>query len=187
MATIDISAEEPQQQGTGKVWDRAATTSRALKILIVIAAAIVFANVVVGNPVVLFANATASLVGPWAPQSLTGDEIALFRKATYQAETVPSGPDIEALAKQFQAWAAEVDARAQVKLPGQPAKDLRASVVQKTKSVQVQRHNRPEHKARPAVRRTKHARRQMRREQYALVHDWFAPARWRDRHFGWLY
>jgi hypothetical protein len=183
MATIDIFAEETQQKGIGKVWDGAATMSRVLKVLFVIAAVIVLANVVLENPVVLFANATATLVGPWAPQSLTGDEIALLRKA--KTETALSEPEVEALAKQFQAWASEVDARAKVQLPAQPAKDLRASVVKKTKLAQVHRHNRLEHEARAAVRRTKHGRRHMRHEQYVLADDWFA--RWSERHFGRLY
>lgn len=181
MATIDISAEEPQQQGIGKVWDRAATTSRALKVLFVIAAVIVFANVVVGNPVVLFANATASLVGPWAPQSLTSEEIALLRKSTYQTEPALSGSEVEALARQFQAWAAEVDARAQVQLPGQPpAKDLGAQV----RAPQTHGHIRPAHTRRGDLRHPKNARRQATRHQYALAYEWLEPIDWSER-FGW--
>jgi hypothetical protein len=67
-------AEEPEPPDTGKVWDRAAVSSRILKtsILFVTAAAIGFAILSVGNPIVLFANATAPLVGISAPQSGTG-------------------------------------------------------------------------------------------------------------------
>jgi hypothetical protein len=184
MATVDNSAENPQQHRVGKVWDRAAITSRALRILFVIAAVIISANVVAGNPMVLFANATASLVGPWEPESLKGDEIALLRKA--RTETALSGPEVEALTEQFQTWAAEVDARAHVQLPAQRAKDIRASVAKKTKLAQVSGHNRLGHQARAMVRRTKHARRHVRHGQYVLADDWWF-ARWSERQFGGLY
>jgi hypothetical protein len=152
---LSDQAEEPEQPGIGKAWDRAVNSSRILKtsILVVTAAAIVFAILSVGNPIVLFANATASLVGTSAPQSGTGqqfqawaakrdaraqtptiqstagaqavpptardaptrDEIAAaFRTAT-QDQTEISQPPAEALFKQFQAWAAEQDARAEVR------------------------------------------------------------------------
>ena len=86
---LSDQAEEPEQPGIGKAWDRAVIASRILKtsISVVTAAAIVFAILSVGNPIVLFANATASLVGTSAPQSGTG--------------------------QQFQAWAAKQDARGQ--------------------------------------------------------------------------
>ena len=86
---LSDQAEEPEQPGIGKAWDRAVIASRILKtsISVVTAAAIVFAILSVGNPVELFANATASLVGTSAPQSGTG--------------------------QLFQAWAAKQDARGQ--------------------------------------------------------------------------
>jgi hypothetical protein len=85
---LSDQAEEPEQPGIGKAWDRAVISSRILKtsILVVTAAAIVFAIPSVGNPIVL-ANAKASLLGTSAPQSGTG--------------------------QLFQAWAADQDARAQ--------------------------------------------------------------------------
>jgi hypothetical protein len=134
-------AEEPEPPGIGKAWDRAVISSRILKtgILVVTAAAIVFAIVSVGNPIALFANATASLVGIPAPQSGTGqsmpaiqstasaqalppaaavtptrDEIAAAFKTAHQSQTEIQ-PPAEALFKQFQAWAAEQNARAQVR------------------------------------------------------------------------
>jgi hypothetical protein len=149
---LSDQAEEPEQPGIGKAWDRAVIASRILKtsILVVTAAAIVFA--MVKNPIVLFANATASLVGTSAPQSGTGqlfqawaakqdaraqtptiqstagaqalpptasdaptrDEIAAAFKTATQDQTEISQPPAEAF-RQFQAWAAEQDARAQVR------------------------------------------------------------------------
>jgi hypothetical protein len=135
-------AEEPEQPGIGKAWDRAVISSRILKtsILAVTATAIVFAILLVGNPIALFASATASLVGISAPQSGTGqstpaiqstasaqalppaardaptrDEIAAAFKTAHQSQTEIRQPPAEALFKQFQAWAAEQNARAQVR------------------------------------------------------------------------
>src|SRR5712672_986995 len=147
MATNDLiplflsdQTEEPQQPGIGKAWDRAAISSRILttSILVVTAAAIVFA-ILVGNPIALLANATASLVGtsasqddtqsmptiqstadaqalpPTASEAPTGEEIAAAFKTAIQSETEIREPTAEALLKQFQAWAAEEDAQAQVR------------------------------------------------------------------------
>ncbi len=96
-------AEEPEQQpGIGKAWDRA--------VLVVTAAAIVFAALFVGNPLAIFANSTASLVAtsalqdgttqsmpviqstadaqaPTAREVPTGDEIAAAFKTAYQSQT----------------------------------------------------------------------------------------------------
>jgi hypothetical protein len=133
-------AEEREPPATGKVWYRAAISSRNLKtiILVVTAAAIVFAILAAGNPIALFANATASLVGISAPQSGTGlstpavqstssaqaspaardapsraEIVAAFNNA-HQSQAEIRQPPAEALLKQFQAWATEQDARAQV-------------------------------------------------------------------------
>ena len=83
-------AEEPEQPGIGKAWDRAAVSSRNLKtsILVVTAAVIVFAILSVGNPIVLFANATASLVGTTAPQSGTGQSTPTIQ-STASAQALP--------------------------------------------------------------------------------------------------
>jgi hypothetical protein len=136
---LSDQTEEPDQSGIGKAWNRAVISSRTLKtsILVVVAAAIVFAVLLVGNPIVLFANATASLVGfqawaakqdaraqtptiaaqalpPTAREAPTRDEIAAALKAATQDQTEISHPPAEALFKEFQAWAAEQDGRAQV-------------------------------------------------------------------------
>ena len=181
MAIFYFSAEQPEQRGIG-IWDRATTVSQTLKVLFAIAAAIIIANFVAGNPLVLLANATASVVGQPAPQPLTSDEIALFRKATYQTEPELSRAEVHALATRFQAWAAEADAREQV----QPAKDLRTAIVTQPKSAQIN-HRRPQHKARSAVHHTKHAGRHKRQKQYAQALDWFAPTNWSVRHSVWFF
>src|SRR6266850_6766893 len=148
--------EEPEQPVIGKAWDIAAISSRILKtsILVVTAAAIVFAIRLVGNPLVLFTNTTASLVATSAPQdgaqsmptiqstadaqalpptaseAPMGEEIAAAFKNAFQSETEIREPPAEALLKQFQAWAAEEDAQAQVRPEQheQPVQDAQAQV-----------------------------------------------------------
>jgi len=214
---LSVQTEEPEQPGIGKAWDRAAISSRILptSILVVTAAAIVFA-ILVGNPIALLANVTASLVGtsasqddtqsmptiqstadaqalpPSASEAPTGEEIAAAFKTAIQSETEIREPTAEALLKQFQAWAAEEDAQAQVRpeqheQPVQDAQaqvqDDQAQVVQNARAqvrpVQKHRHIRPvhnaraeirpEHNARAKVRPVQNARAQMRREQNARV------------------
>jgi len=163
MATSDLipfvlsdQTEEPEQPG--KAWDRAVIAPRILKtgILFVTAAAIVFAVLSEGTPSVLFANATAFLVGTPAPQdgtgqsmptiqptanaqalpptaseAPTGEEIAAAFKTASQSETEIRQPPAEALLKQFQAWAAEEDAQVrpeQHEQPVQPVHDAQAQV-----------------------------------------------------------
>jgi hypothetical protein len=169
--------EEPEQPVIGKAWHRAAISSRILKmsILVVTAAAIVFAIRLVGNPLVRFTNATASLVGTSAPQdgaqstptiqstadaqalpptaseAPTGEEIAAASNIAYQSHTENPQPAADGLFKEYQAWAAEEDARTQVRpvqkqvRPVQnaraevgPARTARAKVV-KTARAQVRR------------------------------------------------
>src|ERR1700730_18083467 len=163
---LSVHAEEPQQVGILKAWDRAVTASQIMKmsILVVTTAGIVFAVLSVENPIVL-ANATASLVGISAPQdgtqsmpkiqstadapallptaseAPTGDEIAAAFKTPNQSQTEISQPPAEALLKQFQAWAAEKDARAEVR----PVKNARE-------------HVRSEHNVRAQVRRVHNER-----------------------------
>src|ERR1700676_3441831 len=143
---LSVHAEEPQQVGILKAWDRAVTASQIMKmsILVVTTAGIVFAVLSVENPIVL-ANATASLVGTSAPQdgtqsmpkiqstadapallptaseAPTGDEIAAAFKTANQSQTEISQPPAEALLKQFQAWAAEEDTRDEITGAIEPA------------------------------------------------------------------
>ena len=171
--------EELEQPVIGKAWHRAAISSRILKtsILVVTAAAIVFAIRLVGNPLVRFTNATASLVGTSAPQdgaqstptiqstadaqalpptareAPTGAEIAAAFNSAYQSQTENPQPAADGLFKEYQAWAAEEDARTQVR-PVQkqvrPVQNARAEVG-------------PARTARAKV--VKNARAQVRREQ----------------------
>jgi hypothetical protein len=152
MATDDlislrpVHAEEPQQVGILKAWDRAVTASQIMKmsILVVTTAGIVFAVLSVENPIVL-ANVTASLVGTSAPQdgtrsmpkiqstadatalpptaseASTGGEIAAAFKTANQSQTEISQPPAEALLKQFQAWAAEEETRDEITGAIEPA------------------------------------------------------------------
>jgi hypothetical protein len=145
--------EEPEQPVIGKAWHRAAISSRILKtsILVVTAAAIVFAVLSKGNPLVRFTNATASLVGTSAPQdgaqstptiqstadaqalpptareAPTGAEIAAAFNSAYQSQTENPQPPAEAVFKQFQAWAAEEDAQVR---PVQSVQDAQQPQVQ---------------------------------------------------------
>jgi hypothetical protein len=193
-------AEKTEQPDIGKVWDRAVVSSRILKtsILVVTATAIGIAILSVGNPVALLANATASLVGtsasqddaqsmptiqstadaqvlpPTASDAPTGEEIAAASKTASQSETEIRQPPAEALLKQFQAWAAEEEAQAQVR-PEQPVQDAQAQVrddqsevVQnapaQVRPVQKHRHIRPVHNARAEIRPEHNARAKVRRE-----------------------
>jgi hypothetical protein len=175
--------EEPEQPVIGKAWHRAAISSRILKtsILVVTAAAIVFAIRLVGNPLVRFTNTTASLVATSAPQdgaqsmptiqstadaqalpptaseAPTGEEIAAASNIAYQSHTENPQPAADGLFKEYQAWAAEEDARTQVR-PEQkqvrPVQNARAEVG-------------PARTARAKV--VKNARAQVRREQNVRV------------------
>jgi len=145
--------EEPEQPVIGKAWHRAAISSRILKtsILVVTAAAILFAVLSKGNPLVRFTNATASLVGTSAPHDVTqstptiqstagaqalpptarevptGAEIAAAFNSVYQSQTENPQPPAEAVFKQFQAWAAEEDAQVR---PVQSVQDAQQPQVQ---------------------------------------------------------
>jgi flagellar biosynthesis GTPase FlhF len=183
--------EEHDQPGIAK--DRAVLSSRTVKtsILIVTAAAIVFAILSVGNPLVLFENATASLFARSAPQNGTGqsmpiiqstadtqplpptaseaprgDEMATTLKTADQSQTEIRLPSAEVLLNQFQAWAGEEDALAQVR-PVQPVQDAQAQVVQiapeQVRPVQKQRQVRPVQNVRAKI--VKNARAQLRRER----------------------
>src|SRR5450755_1367953 len=82
--------EEPEQPVIGKAWHRAAISSRILKtsILVVTAAAIVFAIRLVGNPLVLFTNAPASLVATSAPQDGAGQSMPIGQ-STADVQALP--------------------------------------------------------------------------------------------------
>jgi hypothetical protein len=201
-------ADEPEQQGIGKAWDRVAViSSRVLKasILVATATAIGIAILSMGNPGTLVAYVTASLVDksalqpgtdqstptiqstadaqalpPTAKNAPTRDEIAAASEPAGQSQTENSEPPSEALFRQFQAWAAEKDAQAQVG-PVQHVQDATAQVVQNApaqvaenaraplRPMQKHRHVRPVHSARAEIRPVHNPRKKVRREQNARV------------------
>ena len=192
-------AEESEQPEIGKAWDTAVISSRILKasILGATAAAIVFAILSVGNPVLLFANAAAFLVATSAPQDSTdhstpiihstagaqalpptaseaptGDETAATVGTADQKQTEIRQPPAETLLSQFQAWAANEDARAKVR-PVQPVQDAQSQPVQdarpQIRPVQRHRQLRRVQDARAEIRAEKNLRAKVRRKHYARV------------------
>jgi hypothetical protein len=148
-------AEEPEQPAIRKAWDGAVISSRILKtgILVVTAAAIDFAILSMGNPVALFANATASLVDISALQPGTGqstptiqstagalpqtardaptrDEITAALEPADQSQAEIRQPSAETLLKQFQAWAAEQETRDDITGALQPADQSQTEIGQ---------------------------------------------------------
>jgi hypothetical protein len=131
-------ADEPDVAGMLRAWDRAEFASRILKtsILLAAAGAIVFALLWAGNPLVLLTKAKASLVATSAPQEDTvapppiiqstadrqvlpttttdepkGGDMTSPREAADQSHTEIRQQPAEDVLGQFQAWAAEQDAR----------------------------------------------------------------------------
>jgi hypothetical protein len=117
---------------------------------------------------------------PAAKDAPTRDEIAAAPEPASQSQTeagesqADSGAQShEALFKQFQAWAAEKDARAQAE-PVQPVQDAPAQVAQNEDRAPVQptqkhRKARPVHDARAEVRHVQKPRPKVRREPNAQV------------------
>jgi hypothetical protein len=175
--------------------------------LVATATAIGIAILSVGNPVTLFADVTASLVDksalqPGTDQSTptiqstadaqalpltakdapTRDEIAAASESAGQSQTENSEPSSEALFRQFQAWAAEKDAQAQIgpiqsvedapaqvaeNAPAQVAEDARAAL----RPMQKHRHVRHTLNARAEMRPEHNPRKKVRREQNSRVQD----------------
>jgi hypothetical protein len=131
-------AEEPDVAGMLRAWDRAELASRVLKtgILLGAAGAIVFALLWAGNPLVFLTKARASLVGTSAPRDAAvepapvlqatanrqvlpltvtdepkRDDMALPHEAADQSQAEIHPQPAEDALGQFQAWAAEQDAR----------------------------------------------------------------------------
>ena len=125
-------SEQHDQPNAGK--NRAVISPRIVKtsILLVTAAAIVFTILAVGNPLVRFENAMASLFAtsrpqddtgqpiiqstadaqalpPAASETPTGGEIAVASKTADQTQTEIRQPPADVLLNKFQAWAAEKD------------------------------------------------------------------------------
>jgi hypothetical protein len=189
--------EEPEQPGIWRAWETALISSQIVKtsILGVAAAAIVFALLLVGNPLVLFANAPALLADlsapkpgtdastpiiqptagtqalpPTASEAPTGDETAAAFKTAYQNQAEIRQPLAESLLNQFQAWAAEEDARAQA-APAQPVQDAEpqpvADAEPQVRPMRKHRHIRHEQNARAEIRAEQNLRPKPRRKQDA--------------------
>jgi hypothetical protein len=150
---VSDHAKEPEH--SGKAWD-AIVSSRIAKTIVSVfmATAIVFTIVIVGNPIVLFvtasevstsaprdkdqsmpaiqSTASARALPPAASEAPRADELLAAFKTAFESKTVVDQPRAEALFDQFQAWAAEEDAPAQVR-PPQLIQDARAQVAQKVR------------------------------------------------------
>ena len=120
--SISDQAEEAEQ--SGKAWD-AIISSRIAKTVVSVfmAAAIVFAIVIVGNPIVLFvtasevstsaprdkgqsmpsiqSNASAQALPPAASETPRADELLAAFKTAFESKTVVDQPRDEALFDQF--------------------------------------------------------------------------------------
>jgi hypothetical protein len=153
-------AEKTEQPDIGKALAREVILSRILKtsILAVTATAVGIAVLSIGDPVALVANVTDSWVDksslqPGADpstssiQSIAGtqdlppttteaprrDEITAASEPADQNQAEIGQPTAEALLKEFEAWAAKEDTRAQV----EPMQPVQAAPVQQVAPVQV--------------------------------------------------
>ncbi|MEH2527377.1 MULTISPECIES: hypothetical protein [unclassified Bradyrhizobium] len=193
-------AEKTEPLDIGKTWDIGVISSRILKTSIwaVTATAIGIAILSVGDPVALVENVTATWVEKPAPQpdaapsvpaiqSIAGtqdlptttsddaparDEIAAAFEPADQKQTEIGQPPAEALLKEFEAWAAKEDSRAQV-APVQPAQAAPVQVAQDA-PVQAQptkkhRRARSVHNARAESRTQRNHRARVQEEQNARV------------------
>jgi hypothetical protein len=176
-------ADEPEQYIGTFWWDRISSLVLKASIVVATATAIGLAVLSVGNPAALFAYLTASLVDksalepgtdlstpaiqstadaqalPTARDAPTPNEIAAAPEPAGRSQKEISEPSSEALLKQFEAWAADKDAQAQVgrvqsveDAPAQATENARAQPMQK------HRHVRPVYSARaeiPPVHRKK--------------------------------
>jgi hypothetical protein len=197
LVVLSDHGEEPEPERTGTAWYIATVISSGIlnaSILGVVAAVVVFAALVVGDPRLLFANA-AALLAAWSPpqngirvetrapvlppiasRAPTDNQIAApFQAAERSATAVRQAP-AEAVLGQFQAWAAEHDARAEpqpvppAQLPA--AQEARVDPVQESRqeprqdSIEDARAEIPpaqeEHRA---VRRVKNVRAEIRARQ----------------------
>ena len=194
-------AEKTEPLDIGKTWDIAVISSRIFKMSIwaVTATAIGIAILSVGDPVALVENVTATWVekpalqpdaGPSAPaiQSIAGtqdlptttsdaparDEIAIAAASepADQNQTAIGQPPAEALLKEFEAWAAKEDSRAQA-APVQPAQVAPVQVAQdapaQARPTKKHRRARSVHNARAEIRPQRTHRARVREEQNARV------------------
>jgi hypothetical protein len=109
---------------------------------------------------------------PTATDAPTRNEIAAASEPTDQSQTGNRQPSADALFKQFQAWVAEQDPRAQVG-PVRPAQDAPAQVLQdarpQVRNLKKHRQVRPVQNARTEIRPERDPRAKVRQEQNARV------------------
>jgi hypothetical protein len=107
-----------------------------------------------------------------ATDTPTRNEIAAVSEPADQSQAEAGQPSADDLFKQFQAWAAAQDQRAQVR-SAQPAQDAPAQVVQdarrQARPMQMHRQVRHVQNARAEVRPVQNPRKKVRREQNARV------------------
>jgi hypothetical protein len=203
---LSEQAEETVQPDIGKALGRAALSSRILKASILgvaATAAIGSAILLMGNPVALVADIAASWVDkpalepgidpstsaiqtiaatqdlpPTTRDAPTRDETAAAVEPADQSQAEVGQPLTEALFKQFQAWAAEEETRAQVE-PKQPVQDAPVKVVQdaqaqavhdapaQVRPVKKHRRVRSVQNARAEIRHQRNPRAKVREEQNA--------------------
>jgi hypothetical protein len=193
--------ETLERPGPGTAWAEAVTTPRILKagILGVTMTAIVLAVMWTGNPL-LFANATASLVGGPSSQDGTSEErptaqstagtealpsmgsgaptearLAAPLKAAGQSQVETGQAPTEALLGQFQAWAGGKDIQTEV-VPVQPGRDAQAGPAQDARAeiarVQKQQPVWRAKNAQAEIRSKQNDRGRLRSDQYAQFMIW---------------
>ena len=108
-----------------------------------------------------------------ATDTPTRNEIAVAFEPADPSQAEAGQPSADDLFKQYQAWAAEQDQRAQVVRSVQPAQDAPAQVVQdarrQVRPMQVHRQVRHAQNARAEIRPVQNPRKTVRREQNARV------------------
>jgi hypothetical protein len=192
-------AEITEQPDIGKAWDIAIISSRILKasVVAVTVTAIGIAILSIGNPIALVANVTDGWVDksalqpaadpststiqsiastqdlpPTTTDAPARDEIAAAVEPADQSQTEIGQPLTEDLFKQFQAWAAEEERRAQVE-PAQPVQAAPVKVVQdapaRVRPVKKHRRVRSVENARAEIRSQRNHRAKVREEQDARV------------------
>ena len=233
---LSDTAEE-YEPASAATRDTSVVSARILTTSILAASAVAIGLMIImaGNPLTLFAKATASSVGSSVPEDGAGQsmpingstagglyflpalveeeptrgQIAAVFNTAYESRTEISQPPTEALLKQFQAWAAEEDARSsgEQERPGQESRaqavqNARAEAVrpaQKSRQVQsehrirakvrLRKDARPKHNVRPQAAPEQDEGLQVRPEQEGLAHDQSVQniwAQWAERPFGWL-
>jgi hypothetical protein len=145
-----LLANEPERQGIADEADQQLLLK--VSILAAIAAAISIAISLVGNLGTPFADVTASVADKSAKDPPNRDELAAASEPAGRNQPESSAPSSEALFREFQAWAAEKDAQAQVQPVQQPVQDAAAKTTGNARAslrlAQKQPHVRPVHNAR---------------------------------------